>query len=467
MINKIIIIVTSLCFVVSAQAINIMGTVTNAVSGAPLQGVSVTIKNYPQVSATTAQDGSYVLYLASGTIQSRTEETPFSGSRLNNGVLEIGVTTSELIQVEKYALNGALRARIINKVMAPGLYKYDIGNIAQISLIKVRQGDKTSIFSSLFMRSSGTSIIRSSSTSNTAMEKSLSKTVAISDTLIFTLAGFTTAKIGITSYSGLNNVALQPLVTNIVTASGNCSAVSYATGVFSLTFTITNTGNVPIEIMPTSSYDIRGSANTVVTATSPTSTLVTGYFIPVGQTYTYTISGGCAYIPEYYDAITYYSDGNGHSGSISWSDDAITAVAASGSCSAISSSVTGAYSLAFTVKNTGNVPIEIMPTSSYDIRGSANTVITTTNTTSTLVTGYFIPVGQTYTYTLTGVCTYIPEYYDATTYYSDGNGHTASIAWSDDAITVYSSTLAKRLLIAQNGTPTSQSVHYENSQFTK
>ena len=113
-----------------------------------------------------------------------------------------------------------------------------------------------------------------------------------------------------------------PIVTAIVTAIGTCTAVSYTNGVFSLTFTITNTGNVPIQIILGSTFDLKGSSDLLITTSYYTysSTLVTGLFIQINKSYTFTISGVSSYIPYYYDATVYFSDGNGHTNYVYWSN---------------------------------------------------------------------------------------------------------------------------------------------------
>lgn len=217
MTNRSIIFILALCFGAFAQAIDLTGEVMSAIDGGPLQGVIVTLKNNPQLSDTTKADGTYQLLGTVGVIRSLSGEASFSGCRLNNGLLEIGISKSEPVTVETYSLNGVLKERLVNCNSMPGIYKYDLNVLfanAKMSLIKVRQGDKTTVFSFLSMRSSFAN--------NMSMDKrvgSLSKVASFNDTIICTLNGFTTAKAAVSASTGVNNITLQPFNPYIVAVS--------------------------------------------------------------------------------------------------------------------------------------------------------------------------------------------------------------------------------------------------------
>jgi len=192
---------------VCAQSINLTGKVSDAITGAPLQGVYVTLINNPEISDSTGADGVYHLSPVSVNRKS-VSFCPFTGSRLRNGILEINTLKPEPVTVDVFSLNGARKTKLINnKIMVPGLNYIDLREViknASLYLLRVKQGNETSILKVLPFQAS-----TPGNTSARASSAFLYKTKEFNDTIVFIINGFATNKIAIYSSSGENDVALQ------------------------------------------------------------------------------------------------------------------------------------------------------------------------------------------------------------------------------------------------------------------
>ena len=207
-------------FSIAAQTINLTGKVTSASSAAPLGNVVVTLKNTPGITSTTGTDGTYHLQGSVSVDYNLAGAKSFSGSRLNNGVLEVGVAKREQVTVETFSLSGALKDRLVNELKTPGLYKFDIcksSTAADLLIVKVCQGDKTTTYPLLSMNSAFSKAV-----SIVAQSRWLAKATVFSDTILFSLSGFTTGKRGIASATGANNdFILQPQLPTVTDVDGN------------------------------------------------------------------------------------------------------------------------------------------------------------------------------------------------------------------------------------------------------
>ena len=215
MIDRVIVFMTALSFSALSQGIGLTGKVTNASNTQPLQGVVVTLTNSPSLIDTTKADGTYQLSGAVAITHNVSGAEPFFGSRFNNGLLEINVTKQEPITVETFGLNGVLKARLVHDIMAPGIHKVNIRSSCaneELCLIKVRQGDKTTVYPFLPMNASLTN-----NTLTNKLSAGLSKSESFNDTLVFMMSGFTTRKIAVSASTGVNDIALQPLQAQTVT----------------------------------------------------------------------------------------------------------------------------------------------------------------------------------------------------------------------------------------------------------
>jgi uncharacterized protein (TIGR02145 family) len=204
-----------------AQDIDLSGNVTNATGGSPLGNVIVTLKNTPQCIDTTGADGMYRLLATTGVTHRATQEMSPSQIRLRSGVLEIGVAEREPVTVETYSLGGALIARLAHDdLLGPGLYTFDMRTSCastNMFLIKIRQGDNATTYPVLPMNASFTNNVSTGLRLAKAPAKSGAFSAAFTDTIIFTLSGFTTAKKAVTAATGVNNIAMQPQQGNTVT----------------------------------------------------------------------------------------------------------------------------------------------------------------------------------------------------------------------------------------------------------
>ena len=107
-----------------------------------------------------------------------------------------------------------------------------------------------------------------------------------------------------------------PVVTSSIVSAGSSSHI---TDNFTITWTCTSTGNVPIAILA-GSLVIRGSAGGAISFSQTGTSLVYYAYWNPGQQYSFTITGnGGLYVPWYYDASLTITDGAGHNTSYSQS----------------------------------------------------------------------------------------------------------------------------------------------------
>ena len=107
-----------------------------------------------------------------------------------------------------------------------------------------------------------------------------------------------------------------PVVTASIVSAGSSSSINSN---FTIVWTCTNTGNVPIAISA-GTLKIRGSTGGLIAFSQSSSTLVFGAYWNPGQQYSFTISGNSnPFIPWYYDASLTVTDGAGNFNSYSQS----------------------------------------------------------------------------------------------------------------------------------------------------
>lgn len=106
------------------------------------------------------------------------------------------------------------------------------------------------------------------------------------------------------------NLVTPAVVSASVASSGTSSSYDSS---FSITWTVANTGNVPIAITSGTLW-IRGSAGGIIAFSQTSSSLTYGSYFSANTSYTFTINGvASVYIPYYYDVSLTVADSSGTS----------------------------------------------------------------------------------------------------------------------------------------------------------
>jgi hypothetical protein len=197
-----------------SQDVNLHGTVTHGVSGAPLGGVLVALKVRSTLCDTTDAAGAYVLSTATAIAARTVSRKAYSGSRMNGTCLVFGVQDRAPVSVEVFTAGGAkVRTVMRDTPMTPGAYSLDLGvlGLAQTTyLVRFRNGKQSSVHQFVPMggNQSSPNAPGSAAGSIAAMAKLQAGEV---DTLVFSLSGFATLQVPVATYTGQYDAVLQPL----------------------------------------------------------------------------------------------------------------------------------------------------------------------------------------------------------------------------------------------------------------
>lgn len=203
---------------VSAQTpVSITGRVSNNATSAWIQGVVVSLKNFPAVACTTKVDGTYNLVGTVATI------VPLNGFKANSiGIIRNKLTFALIantpVTVDIFTAAGIkVRSLVNEKHPALGNYSLNINPIGLSSglyFIRLKQGTYITAYRYILNRA----INGPSFTDNSSMGLSKIAATAVNDTLVFNCPGYGTAKLAITNYSGTYNIALNPTTNHIQSA---------------------------------------------------------------------------------------------------------------------------------------------------------------------------------------------------------------------------------------------------------
>jgi hypothetical protein len=204
----ILLVIFVLVFFTSAQNVDLTGTVTNEANNAPLKDVTVTLKYFPSLTCLTDSSGKY--HLSGITAALPQSGHTASQCRINGNFLEYSVTGKSPVEIEAFTISGAkVRTLVSNRHQSQGCYYLNLSAqmpAANLYLIRYRQGSDVAMFRYIAV---GTNHGIARTNINTTIAK-LSKSMAIAiDTLVFSISGFYTTDLPISSYIGTYNVALQ------------------------------------------------------------------------------------------------------------------------------------------------------------------------------------------------------------------------------------------------------------------
>lgn len=192
------------------QAVDLTGTVTHGISGAPLKDVVVQLKKNNGFSDTTGSDGAY--QITNVAVKPGKSSNSIKSSRISGNFLEFSITNASVVNADVFSAAGIKIATILqNKKMASGTYRFslaDAGLPSNLYFIRYRDGKETMVHKYFSLHHGQRQCASKSPLSNTV---SLSKTISATiDTLVFTRSGFSSAQVAVTEYTGQYNAVLKP-----------------------------------------------------------------------------------------------------------------------------------------------------------------------------------------------------------------------------------------------------------------
>ncbi len=212
---------------VQAADINLTGTVKDSSTQKPISGASVGLVNQ-LFSTLTDVNGSYVLSGSSvrfsGSVRNQIIQTPyFSRNRILFGVADDG----ERVRIDLYDVSGRRVASIVDKSLGQGNYGLNPflpGLAGQLYFVKIQAGARTAMIKIPYVNNAaGGSGSLGKAGGGLEPGAGLARIAAVSDTLVVSAAGYTTARLAIASYTGENDVAL-------VAGRGHPGTISYDNG---------------------------------------------------------------------------------------------------------------------------------------------------------------------------------------------------------------------------------------------
>ncbi len=194
---------------VSAQTVNLRGTVSNS-AGKAISGAIVTLARQ-KMKDTTGTDGKYAF--ASTSIRALPAILPQNNDiSLNNDVLQFSIATPSPMKIELFDLKGKLLRQVLNINAAAGKYDFDISKNCQASkVLVIRAAIGISEVSFKYMPLNGGKYIISPITTSSTISIGGGVTAAASvvDTIKVTATGYKDKATAVTSLNQELNITLD------------------------------------------------------------------------------------------------------------------------------------------------------------------------------------------------------------------------------------------------------------------
>lgn len=193
---------------VSAQTINLRGTVTNS-AGKAVPNAIVSLVRL-KLKDTTGTDGKYTFTGSVATLPAILPRT--NDISLNNDVLQFSIATPSPVKVELFDLKGKLLRQEINTNASAGKYQFDISKNCQTSkVLVIRAAIGISEVSFKYMPLNGGKYVLSPITTSSAITigSAMTAAAAVVDTIKITTAGFKDKVTAITSLNQELNISLD------------------------------------------------------------------------------------------------------------------------------------------------------------------------------------------------------------------------------------------------------------------
>jgi hypothetical protein len=225
-------------FSVSAQAINLTGTVKDSATQVGISGAKVKLK-IANISTTTNASGAYILMSSAVRFAGSYASQLIGAPHFRQSSLYFGVANSgEQVKIDIYNLLGRNVASYMDAKLDRGNYQATVFGpslAGQLYFVKVRVGGQTTMLKvPLVGRQSAApgQMVRKISGSSLD-NNSLGKAAAVVDTLIVAASGYKVTRLAISSYTGTNDF-VEPWfghVSAIMFDMGSYSGAQYAAAV--------------------------------------------------------------------------------------------------------------------------------------------------------------------------------------------------------------------------------------------
>jgi poly(3-hydroxybutyrate) depolymerase len=195
-----------------AQPINLRGTISNQ-SGKPIANAIITLLKQG-LKDTTGINGTYTISSTTAIVAPVALQPLSRSITLENGFLELRLTSPSPVKVEIFDVNGSLLQREIHNDATQGFYRFSINKNFQTTVLLIRIAIGKDEYTYRFLPLKGTCQIRQTRNGTSSVVGRFAKLAAITDTLKVTAPGFLSKTVEITNYDQLLDISLD-------TASGN------------------------------------------------------------------------------------------------------------------------------------------------------------------------------------------------------------------------------------------------------
>jgi hypothetical protein len=199
-------------FAAAAYDIDLSGTVTNK-SGAVLKDVIVTLEG-KDVRSITNSSGKYSIQVVP-VVRPLISPVSSDFSVLKNGNMVFSVQSKMPVRIDVFDLRGRLVNVAVNRVLPAGSHSVKLSNagtVGSVFLIRVRMGDKVSLYKYMSLDHS----VQRISVQGGNAASSIAKLFASVDTLRASKAGYKSARIPISALTGVVDITLDSLKNNNV-----------------------------------------------------------------------------------------------------------------------------------------------------------------------------------------------------------------------------------------------------------
>jgi hypothetical protein len=205
-----LLVITALGFAVSAQTINLSGTVSNK-SGKPISNAIVTLKG-KKLADTTDTKGAYTITQGTRSVNPVAVIPHTAEIFLNNGNIWFNLAKPAKVSIDIFDISGNLLNHELTNYASEGKYQYKIANgsiASSMAAIRVSIGEHSSTFRYLQLPDGKHAISTSVTSMSSTTGGSLAKMEAAVDSLNVTAPHYASKVIAVSSFESVVNITLD------------------------------------------------------------------------------------------------------------------------------------------------------------------------------------------------------------------------------------------------------------------